>query len=58
MASCQFKEIALALFAKDLKAKILPHTHKINGYPYSYMPTPIMADNVDSKFPMDLFMFR
>jgi hypothetical protein len=58
VAGQQLKEIALGIFAKDSKAEILPHTHKVNGDAYTFMPEPITADNVDSRFPMDIWQLR
>jgi hypothetical protein len=58
VAGRQLKEIVLGIFVKDSKAEILPHTHKVNGDAYTFMPEPITADNVDSRFPMDIWQLR
>ena len=58
VAGWQLKEIVLGIFMKDLKAEILPHTHKVNGNAYTFMPEPITADNMDSRFPMDIWQLR
>jgi hypothetical protein len=58
VAGRQLKEIALGIFAKDSKAEILPHTHKLNGDPYTFAAESITADNLDSRFPMNIWQLR
>jgi hypothetical protein len=58
VAGRQLKEIALGIFAKDSKAEILPHTHKLNGDPYQFGAESITADNLDSRFPMNIWQLR
>jgi hypothetical protein len=58
VAGRQLKEIALGIFAKDSKAEILPHTHKLNGDPYPFGAESITADNLDSRFPMNIWQLR
>jgi hypothetical protein len=58
VAGRQLKEIALGIFAKDSKAEILPHTHKLNGDPYTFGAEAITADNLDSRFPMNIWQLR
>jgi hypothetical protein len=58
VAGRQLKEIVLGIFAKDPKAEILPHTHKLNGDPYPSAAESITADNLDSRFPMNIWQLR
>jgi hypothetical protein len=58
VAGRQLKEIVLGIFVKDSKAEILPHTHKLGGDPYTFAAEAITADNLDSRFPMNIWQLR
>jgi hypothetical protein len=58
VAGRQLKETVLGIFAKDSKAEILPHTHKVSGDPYPFGAEAITADNLESRFPMNIWQLR